>query len=262
MELSDNSLLHGKVIGGIVRRDVSPSSQGWVTFLGPWWVHATAQPYEVPLRMRLRQINEVPLRVRLRQLDDTARTRLAPGASVQLACTDFERPRKGAYWWGALGVPLVSRQGNAQCEPVLLHDRLLCTLMLDRRANAFVGRRRGRLLYSLRIERTASVDHRDADRQEVERARAIVRTCEVEMRRIHNEVAARARRLYNKRWRCDRQQLSREEVARRMRLSSLTVGRDGNVHLSFSDGDLFYGYAINASLSNLRLRLVTIGVSC
>jgi len=247
MELPNKSC--GEIIAGIVRREVLSSSRGWVAFLRPWWSHATAQ------------LNEVPLRVRLPQLDEAARARLVPGASVELTCTDFERPRRAAYWWGALGVTL--RQASVQGEPVLLHDRLLNTLMLDRRANAFVGRRRGRLHYSLRIERASSVEDRGTDSQEVERARAVVRACEVEMGRIHSEVAARARRLYNKRWRCDRELLSREEVASRMRLSSLTVDRSGAVRLSFSDSDLFYGYAINASLkSNLRPKLVTIGVSC
>src|SRR4051794_37706167 len=133
MKLSDNSPPHGELIAGIVRRDASPSSRGWwVTFLSPWWSHTTAQ------------LNEVPLRVRLRQLDEASRARLTPGATIQLSCTNFERPRTGAYWWGALGVPLTVRPATTQHEPVLLHDRLLSTLMLDRQANAFVGRRRGR----------------------------------------------------------------------------------------------------------------------
>lgn len=243
---------HWIKIRGILQRDASRSSRGWwVAFLRPWWPHAGAR------------LNELPLRVRLPQLDEPERARLCPGAAVDLKCRNFERPRLGASWWGALGVPLTVQQANAQSEPVLLRDRMFGTLALDRRANAFVGRRRGRFRYQLRIERAASVDDRDSDRQEVERARAVVRSCEVEMGRIHGEVAARARRLYNKRWRCDREQLSREQVAHRLRLASLTVCRGGELQLSFSDGDLFYGYSINVSLrSSLRLRLVAIGVFC
>ncbi|MGH2907021.1 MAG: DUF2262 domain-containing protein [Solirubrobacterales bacterium] len=251
MNSSFDNLPSDGVIEGIVRRDASRSSRGWVTYLGPWWSHATAQ------------LSEVPLRVRMRELDDIRRAHLTRGATVKLRCTNFEQPRAGANWWGALGVSSTLHPASARPTPILLHDRSLRTLVLDRRENAFVGRRGDR--YALRIERSAGVDDRGADRREVERALATVRRCEVEMARIHAEIAARARRIYNRRWRdrwlmsLGRAPMSQDEVTRRMRLSSLTVTRDGEVHLSFSDDDMFYGGSINAILrSNLRLRLVTV----
>lgn len=255
MDIFENLPSDDVIIEGLVRRDASQSSRGWVAYLRPWWwSYGTAH------------LSEVPLRVRMRELDDARRAHLTQGATVKLRCMCFERPRSGAPWWRALGVPsTLCPASGRRPTPVLLHDRLLRTLVLDRRANTFVGRRRD--LYALRIERAAGVDDRRADRHEVERASAVVRRCEIEMARLHGEIAARARRIYNRRWR-DRNWLwrrnvpiSHEEVARRMRLSSLTVARDGEIHLSFSDDDMFYGGSINAILrSNLQLRLVTVDV--
>jgi hypothetical protein len=251
MEPFDNPDPDGVIVEGIVRREVSRASRGWVAYLGPWWSHATAK------------LSEVPLRVRMRELDDTGRAHLAQGAAVTLRCLSFEPPRAGARWWGALGVPSTLQAVRVR-PPVIVHDRMLRTLVLDRRANAFVGRRGDR--YALRIERSARVADRDADRQEVEHARTVVQTCEGEMRRIHGEVAARTRRIYNRRWRLtpsaeERARISHAEVAGRLRLSSMTVARNAEVHLSFSEDDMFYGHSVNAILtSDLRLRLVTIGL--
>lgn len=237
------------VVEGIVRSDASRSSRGWIAYLGPWWTHATAR------------LNEVPLRVRMRELDETARAHLVPGATVKLTCTNLEHPRTAARWFGALAVPSSVRRTMAQPAPVLLSDRMFHTLVLDRRANAFVGRRRGssgRALYALRIERTASVDDRDADRPEVERSRAAVRTCESAMARIHDEVAHEVQNLYHQRL-CGRPMLSHAQVAGRIRLATLTVRRTSCVELSFSDDDLFFGSSITASLRrNLQLRRVEV----
>lgn len=250
MQLLDELLSDGVIIEGIVRHDTSRSSRGWVVHLGPWWSCATAQ------------LNEVPLRVRMRELDDPGLAHLPPGSTVKLRCMSFERPRARAYWWNALGVPSSLQLMDKRPIPVLVHDRSLGILVLDRRANAFVGRREDR--YALRIGLSAGVDDRSADRRMVERARAIICMCEAEMARIHGEVAARARRIYNKRWRdrlVEHEPMPREEVARRMRLVSLTLTRDAEVHLSFSDDDMFYGRSIDAFLDRgLRLRLVTVGV--
>ena len=145
----------------------------------------------------------------MRELDDTGRARLAQGAAVTLRCLSFEPPRAGARWWGALGVPSVRVR-----PPVIVHDRMLRTLMLDRRANALVGRRGDR--YALRIERSARVADRSADRQEVEHARTVVQTCEGEMRRIHGEVAARTRRIRRS-----------ERNTRRLYYAARSCGRHG-----------------------------------
>lgn len=185
------------------------------------------------------------------------------GAIVKLRCMNFDQSRTGANSWGALGMSstLTLHRVSAQRTPILLHDRLLRILVLDRQGNAFIGYRRGRYQYELRIERSASVDDRDADQSEVERARTVLRACELQMEQIHNEVATRARRIYNRRWRfdLDRELISREEVANRMYLRSLTVQRNGEVHVSFADDDMFYGGTIDATLRrNLQIRLVTV----
>jgi hypothetical protein len=197
----------------------------------------------------------------MHELDDTRRAHLFRGATIKLRCMNFERPRTGANWWGALGVPSTLRPASTRPTPVLVRDRLLRTLVLDRGGNAFIGSRRD--LYALRIERSAGADDRGADRHEVERARTVVRACEANMARIHNDVAARARRIYNRsaRWRHELALAlnSQEEIARRMRLCSLTVARNGEVRLSFYDDDMFYGGTINAILRcSLQVRLVTV----
>lgn len=66
MDPFDNRSPEGAIVEGVVWRDASRLSRGWVAYLRPWWSHATAQ------------LSEAPLRVRMRELDDARRAHLAP----------------------------------------------------------------------------------------------------------------------------------------------------------------------------------------
>lgn len=240
-------------IEGVLKRDATQVKRGLVVLLSPWW-HGPAHFGDQPLRVR------IPLR------EQASGELLTKGTPVSIDCLHLEPPRAGASWWAATGSapqlrassPAIGqRAGLAMSVPVpslspvvVLLDRILGRLTLEPKANVFGGTRRfnRRGCYRLLVERSARVDDRRADHVDVERARAVVRTLELEYARIRDEVAARVLVLYHDKWRGHRGRLSRDKVLARIGISSAKVRVDGRVDLSFSEGDLFYGHWIEVAL--------------
>lgn len=236
------------LVEGFVKQDPRPARRGLVVFLSPWWHGPAHFPH-------------APLRVRVAGNEDIAGEGLARGAPVLVTCTSLEAPRRGAGWWAATGsARLHSSLGTigteAEGRPLTVLDPFFGRLVLELRSNVFRGQRQlpGRA-YQVSIGRSAARDDRSGDHLVIERARAVVRTLELELARIHLEVARRALSIYADKWRRSRALLTVDRVAARISMSSAHIGPDGRAELCFADGDLFYGHWIEVKLdSNLCVR--------
>jgi len=239
-------------VEGFVKHDPRPARRGVVVFLSPWWQGQAHFP-------------RAPLRVRIPGNAGLTGEGLARGAPVVVTCTSLEAPRRGAGWWAATGsARLYSSLGTtpeSAGRPLIMLDHFFGRMVLELRSNAFTGQRQltGRA-YQVLIDRWAERDDHSGDNLTIERARAVVRMLELELARIHLEVASRARAIYVKKWRRARALLTVERAAARITMSSARIRRDGRAELCFADGDLFYGHWIQVELdSDLRVLSAEVG---
>ncbi|MEO7733985.1 MAG: DUF2262 domain-containing protein, partial [Kofleriaceae bacterium] len=231
------------LVEGFVRQDPRQARRGVVVFLSPWW-HGPAH------------FPRAPLRVRIPGNEALTGEGLARGAPVVVTCTSLEAPRRGAGWWAATGsARLHSSLGapppESEGRPLTMLDHFFGRMVLELRSNVFTGQRQlpGRA-YKVLIDRSAERDDHSRDHLVIERARAVVRMLELELARIHLEVASRARAIYVDKWRRARALLTVERTAARITMSSARIRHDGRAELCFADGDLFYGHWIQVELDS------------
>lgn len=234
-------------IEGIVKHDAKLSRRGIVAYLSPWWRDAAI-------------FVDALIRVRIpRSLQDDL-PQLPKGTAVRLTCSTLEAPRAGAGWWTATACEQPSAPDSVT-EPLIVHDRFFGRLSIPPRSMLITCKRSLHgAAYRVSIRRSASAENRDALRDDLERARRVIRLLELSLASIHDEVSTRALAIYCARWRGARRRLTRDQVASRVALSSVQVEVNGDLVLSYGDGDLFFGHWLEVPLgSDLRVHRIEVG---
>jgi hypothetical protein len=172
---------------------------------------------------------------------------IAADAMVSVSCGRPERRRGG---WLAIGrLPVSRAKGSAQLrvalaehlKPVVVRDKVLGKLVLDRSLDAFKGRVRiaGRRCDLLLIGSRAP---------EFDRARRTVAHIANRFAALLSAIAREMLPLYNDNWRAERRALGRTAFLARIRVSSITIPPSGRTSLFFRDGGLFYDHFIEVRL--------------
>jgi len=137
---------------------------------------------------------------------------------------------------------------DKQRRPVIVHDSFFGALQLDRRLNAYDGRRSaGTGSYELSLERaTEEDDDSGQDRELIERSRSSFEQLERELPRYMGAAADELLALYNDTWRNEDEHavLDLEEFMASLTLQSARRDARGHLYIYLSPGDLFAGHWI------------------
>jgi hypothetical protein len=212
--------------------------------LVPWRVEDSAELCDVPL--------QVDIPIKERELDRWF-NRLDAGAKLQVTVDRLEKSADKPWWLAVGRLPVrriagsaLLRKAHAELtKPVVIQDRVLGRLELDRSLHWFEGKRRlaGRR-YRLAVSQSGAGEDRARDLRDVERAKAIVRRLETQLKATLAAIARKMLPLYNDGWRDRRPAQARAAFLRRLRLSDIVIHSDGRATLYFKDGGLFLGHAV------------------
>jgi hypothetical protein len=224
------------VIGRVWRMQAE-EPRGLVIYLSPWRECATGRITASPIRIRFPAAGHLSMIV-------------APGIAARICCADLEAPRRGSHTWTALGQEVdVGGRGARPQVPVIVHDRLLGRVVLDSKANVFIGQRsRGGMRYAIRIERTTTDSDPATARADVRLAAGRVRHFEEQAGNVRVMIVRRIHELYDGQWRHRRRRSSIGEVAGELQISELMIKLDGSLAIQLLAGDLFYGHWIEVAL--------------
>lgn len=131
-------------------------------------------------------------------------------------------------------------------EPVVIDDRELGKLTLDRKFNWFDGTRRAAIEYSISVHRSGATDDAARDARDLEDARGRVLAFETRLAEIMRAIANDKLALYNDTWRDEDEgdpEIDAEEFIARVSLSSVVVSKTRTTAY-FDDGGLFLGHTI------------------